>query len=392
MVERNEKRDGEQAGKRAPGRPVPRWRRIGTRVVLTMSLLVNVVLLATPSGPAVGAWRSAEGRAEYVTAYDEVMTTLPEPARTHDVDTDYGTVRAYLFAGPGVAAPGGGASDVAPGGGGPDSASGGGESDVEPGGGAADPAPDDAARDDAVPTPVVLLPGWGSGAPMWQTNLPDLMAERPVYALDALGDAGMSTQSVPLDSPAAQADWVDQTLAGLGVDRAHVVGHSFGGWSAMNYAVHHPGRVASLSLLDPVQTFGSFSWQIVVRSIPSAIPFLPQSWRDAALADIGGVAEIDPDDPMTRMIAAGTEHYASQRSTPSTFTAEQLRTLPVPVYAALAGDGEVNGDPEAAVRFANEHLRESDVRLWPGATHSLPFEQAEAVDEELLAFMADHDD
>jgi pimeloyl-ACP methyl ester carboxylesterase len=355
MVERHEKRDENRNEKQPDGRArggmVPRWRRITTRVVLAVSLLVNAVLLATPGGPAVGAWRSAEGRAEYVTAYDEVMATLPEPARTHDADTEYGTVRAYLFTGPG----------------------------------GADPGP-------AGETPVVLLPGWGSGVPMWQTNLPDLMAERPVYALDALGDAGMSVQSVPLDGPAAQAAWVDQVLAALGVDRAHVVGHSFGGWSAMNYAVHHPGRVASLSLIDPVQTFGGFSWQLVVRSIPSAIPFLPQSWRDAALADIGGVDEIDPDDPMTRMIAAGTEHYASQRPTPAVFTAEQLRALPVPVYAAMAGDGEVNADPEAAVRFAREHLRESDVRLWPGASHSLPFEEAEAVDQEMLAFMARHDE
>lgn len=350
MVERNEKQEDEQVGKRAPGKPVPRWRRTATRVVLTASLLVNAVLLVTPGGPAVGAWRSAEGRAEYVSAYEDVMETLPEPARTRDVDTDYGTVRAYLFT-----------------------------------------ASEKAVPDRAGTTPVVLLPGWGSGAPMWQTNLPDLMAERPVYALDALGDAGMSVQSVPLDGAATQARWVDQTLAALGVDRAHVVGHSFGGWSAMNHAIHHPARVASLSLLDPVQTFDTFSWQIVLRSIPSSIPFLPQSWRDAALADIGGVAEIDPDDPMTQMISAGTAHYASQRPTPSRFTAEQLQGLPVPVYAAMAGDGQVNGDPEAAVRFAREHLRESDVSLWPGASHSLPFEEAEAVDTEMLAFMADHD-
>lgn len=341
-----------------PITPVPRWRRNMTRVVLVVSLLANAAVLATPSGPAVGAWRSAEGRAEYVSAYAEVMETLPEPARTHDVDTGYGTVRAYLFVEPGNAAPG----------------------DDE-----------DLARHLDEVTPVVLLPGWGSGAPMWQTNLPDLMAQRPVYALDALGDAGMSIQSVPLDSAAAQARWVDQTLAALDVDRAHVVGHSFGGWAAMNVAIHHPARVASLSLLDPVQTFDTFSWQLVLRSIPSSIPFLPQSWRDAALADIGGVDEIDPDDPMTRMIAAGTQHYASRRATPSRFTAEQLQTLPVPVYAAMAGDGQVNGDPEEAVRFATENLRESEVRLWPGASHSLPFEEAATVNAEMLAFMDAHD-
>ncbi|MBO0610658.1 alpha/beta fold hydrolase [Myceligenerans salitolerans] len=341
--------------------PVPRRRRNLVRGVLAVSVVANVVLLAMPGGPAVGAWRSAEGRAEYVAAYEDVMATLPPPARTHDVPTDYGTVRAYLFAETGSGAPDANASTSG------------------------------TAGDAAGTTPVVLLPGWGSGAPMWQTNLPDLMSERPVYALDALGDAGMSAQVAPLGSPASQARWIDQTLAGLGVGRAHVVGHSFGGWSAMNYAIHHPARVASLSLLDPVQTFDTFSVQLVLRSIPSSIPFLPQSWRDAALAGIGGVTELDPDDPMTRMIAAGTTHYSSRRPTPSRFSPEQLQGLPVPVYAAMAGDGQVNSDPEAAVRYAEEHLARSEVSLWPGASHSLPFEEAEAVDAEILDFMERHD-
>jgi pimeloyl-ACP methyl ester carboxylesterase len=32
----------------------------------------------------------------------------------------------------------------------------------------------------------------------------------------------------------------------------HLVGHSFGGWLAANYAVRDPERLASLSLLEPV--------------------------------------------------------------------------------------------------------------------------------------------
>jgi pimeloyl-ACP methyl ester carboxylesterase len=32
---------------------------------------------------------------------------------------------------------------------------------------------------------------------------------------------------------------------------AHLVGFSYGGWVAMNQAIHAPGRVASITLLDP---------------------------------------------------------------------------------------------------------------------------------------------
>ena len=201
----------------------------------------------------------------------------------------------------------------------------------------------------------------------------------------------MSTQTVPLDNSAAAATWVDQALGALQVTRAHVVGHSFGGWAAMNFAIHHPERVASLGLLDPVQTFSPLRWQIYVKSIPAALRILPQSWRDKALADIGGTETIDANDPMTQMISVGTEQYVSKRSFPSRFTEAQLRELQVPVYAAMAGASAVNDDPDQAVDVAESTLETVDVRVWPNASHSLPMEQPGAINHELLAFMAQHD-
>ena len=60
----------------------------------------------------------------------------------------------------------------------------------------------------------------------------------------------------PLTPPDACAAWLDELLGQLGAgphgDRpAHLVGLSYGGWIAMNQAIRAPGRVASLTLLDP---------------------------------------------------------------------------------------------------------------------------------------------
>ena len=65
----------------------------------------------------------------------------------------------------------------------------------------------------------------------------------------------------------------------------HVVGHSFGGWLATDFALRHPEQTVSLSLFDPVQTFSSLKWEVYLLAIPASIPLLPQSWRDAALDD-----------------------------------------------------------------------------------------------------------
>ena len=67
---------------------------------------------------------------------------------------------------------------------------------------------------------------------------------------------GLGGSTRPVDagptSVAVQASDAVELLAHLGADRAHVVGHSLGGAIALELAAHHPTRVASLVLLEPV--------------------------------------------------------------------------------------------------------------------------------------------
>ena len=90
---------------------------------------------------------------------------------------------------------------------------------------------------------------------MWRVNIPALLEYRTVIGIDLLGEAGMSVQDKPITGPNEEAQWLDDPLAGLGLGRAHLLGVSIGGWTAVNYAVRRPGRATSLALLDPVFTF-----------------------------------------------------------------------------------------------------------------------------------------
>jgi pimeloyl-ACP methyl ester carboxylesterase len=66
---------------------------------------------------------------------------------------------------------------------------------------------------------------------------------------------GLGGSTYPVDagptSVAVQAEDAVGLLDHLGVDRAHVVGHSFGGAIALELAAQQPARVASLVLLEP---------------------------------------------------------------------------------------------------------------------------------------------
>lgn len=78
-----------------------------------------------------------------------------------------------------------------------------------------------------------------------------------LYAIDSMGEAGRSVQTRPIPDEQANADWLDEVLAGLGHERYHLVALSRGGWLALNQAIRAPGRVARVTAFDPGGFFKS---------------------------------------------------------------------------------------------------------------------------------------
>lgn len=316
-----------------------RRRRVRWAVFAVLGALAALQVIGWfTAGPRVGHFRNAPAFQAYAAAYQEALAAMPTPTRVLDLPTSHGVVRVYEWVNPQASA-----------------------------------------------VPVVLLPGRASGVPMWSQNLPALLPHRTVYAMDALGDAGMSAQSVPLTDPADQAVWIEETLAGLGIDRAHVVGHSFGASSATALALHRPGRVASLTLLDPALVLHPLRISTVLWSIPVHLPFLPQSWRDAAVVRMAGEdpAAVTSDDPVARMVTAGGNGYSAALPTPTPLTDDQLRALSMPTYVAIAESSPFTRGQESVDRAAL--IPDAQARRWPGTTHSLPMQ----VPDELAAELAD---
>lgn len=97
-------------------------------------------------------------------------------------------------------------------------------------------------------TPVVLIHGFGGDLNNWLFNHEALAAKRVVYALDLPGH-GSSSKDVGDGSLGFFAGILGGFLKALGVEKAHLVGHSMGGAIALTYAGSNPGAVASLTLI-----------------------------------------------------------------------------------------------------------------------------------------------
>jgi pimeloyl-ACP methyl ester carboxylesterase len=290
----------------------------------------------------VGHFRSDAARESFLNVYRECLAVLPTYAESWDVSTAFGTVRVYRFDGP-------------------------------PG-----------------RRPVVLLPGRNASTPMWAANLPALLRHRTVFAVDLLGEPGLSVQQRPLTGSDDQAHWMGEVLAGLGLESAHLMGVSFGGWTACNYAIRRPGRAASLTLLDPVMTFARLPVRTMLAVAPMGLSGVPDAVRRRILRWISGGADVDDSVPEARLIAAASRDFVLRQPLPTLFTDDQLRTLDVPVLALIAGRSVIH-DAEDATARARNLLPRGEVELWADASHAISGEYADEVDERARRFWDDLD-
>jgi 3-oxoadipate enol-lactonase len=102
--------------------------------------------------------------------------------------------------------------------------------------------------------PVVFLHGLGGSRTSWEPQLTGLRTEFRCIAWDMPG-YGVSVPVVPLTF-ATIADSVARLLDDAGVERAHLVGESFGGMHALHTALRHPDRVGRLVLANTSPAFG----------------------------------------------------------------------------------------------------------------------------------------
>ncbi|MEV6431261.1 alpha/beta hydrolase [Nocardia sp. NPDC051463] len=285
----------------------------------------------------VGYFASRAGFDRFAAAYRDGMAQLPAPSEKVAVTTSFGPVRGYRFG--------------------------------EAGG-----------------TPLVLLSGRQASTPLWGVNLPGLMAQHTVWSIDSIGEPGASTQHRPLTGPADQATWVAEAITGLGLERAHLLGVSIGGWLATQVAIHQPKRTASVTLLDPANTFAPLTWKMVTVSLGSVIPGLPMRARYWLLSWISGGARVDDSVPEGRLVATAMRDFTSAQPMPVRPSQDQLANITVPVLAILAGRSIVHDTQRAATTART--IPGAEVEVWPVASHAVNGEFPDRIAARFAEFAA----
>lgn len=103
--------------------------------------------------------------------------------------------------------------------------------------------------------PVLLIHGSGPGVSAWANWRLTIGALEGEFRCLAPDMAGFGYSPVPEGWQHTRAAWLDQLIAfldGLGIEKAHVIGNSFGGSMALALAIACPERVDKLVLMGSV--------------------------------------------------------------------------------------------------------------------------------------------
>jgi pimeloyl-ACP methyl ester carboxylesterase len=95
--------------------------------------------------------------------------------------------------------------------------------------------------------PLVLIPGFSNGLWIWFKQIPALSEKFRVITFDPRGIARSAAPDEPI-SIRLIADDVAALLRGLGLGRAHILGASFGGFVAQEFALAYPQLTETLIL------------------------------------------------------------------------------------------------------------------------------------------------
>lgn len=103
--------------------------------------------------------------------------------------------------------------------------------------------------------PVLLIHGSGPGVSAWANWRLPLATLGQQFRCLAPDMAGFGYSQVPAGYEFTRQAWLDQLVAfmdALGIEKAHVIGNSFGGSMALALAIAHPERVGRMVLMGSV--------------------------------------------------------------------------------------------------------------------------------------------
>lgn len=288
----------------------------------------------------ISTFRSPAGEAQYVAAYDAVLKGWPVPYEELRISTRFGETHVVAS-------------------------------------GSADGAP------------LLLLHPAGGGATIWVRNVGPLSRRFRVFAIDTIGEPNKSilTRRIHVRQRPDFTTWMVDLLKGLEIERADIVGNSFGGLLALSTALSLPERVRKVVLISPAATFVPIpAWTLHFMPANAIGPLIGS--KRILLGAYDWIWQGFPrEESMAELRAMAAVHGVPRHWSPTVFSDKELRSVRSPVLL-LIGDHEVIYKPEDAIQRATWLVPGLKAKIVPSANHIAEYTAADFVNAAILEFLA----
>lgn len=218
---------------------------------------------------------------------------------------------------------------------------------------------------------LVLLHGSAATSAMWMSDVAVWSANFRIYAIDMIGEPGLSAPSRPPLASEAHALWLDDVFKALGLTRTSLVGVSLGGWLALDYATRRPERVDSLVVLCPAG-LGRQKTSFIFKAI--ALRMLGPRGDRKLEELVLGRAVANPSPALRyfmEYVALIHQNFRYRTVKLPVFSDDALKRLTMPVMAVVGGR-DVLFDSADTKRRLERLVPHAELRYLPEARHFIP--------------------
>ncbi|MFE8702047.1 alpha/beta fold hydrolase [Cytobacillus sp. FJAT-54145] len=241
--------------------------------------------------------------------------------------------------------------------------------------------------DEAMP-PLVLLHGASMSSTMWYPNIVDWSKNFRVICIDLMGDKNKSNSIVDISERASYAIWLEEVFNKLNIEKADIVGLSYGALNTVNFLMYFPERVKKVVLMSPAATFIPFDPIFfnyafgMVNNREGVEKFFQWIFGNRYT-----VHSLILEQMVSAMMWTDTNKKATPKENgfPYVFTDNELQKLKTPILLLL-GEEEVMYNPmEAYTRVKTS--TNITVEMVEGAGHLMNMETPEYVNKRVKEFL-----
>jgi pimeloyl-ACP methyl ester carboxylesterase len=238
---------------------------------------------------------------------------------------------------------------------------------------------------------LILLPGSSANSLSWRQNAGFLSGHFRVFAIDNIYDFGRSVYSRAPENADDFSKWLNELFTGLNLqNHINLMGTSYGGWIAAEYALANPDRLDKLILVAPAATVLPLQSGLVFRALLTNIhPYFSRSfmyWIFADLANQNESGHQRVEEIIDEATICAKCFKPFEIVFPTVLKDDELKKLNVPTLF-IVGQNEKLYSAKKAIERLKKLAPAIKAEFIPAAGHDVMVSQADRFNSAVLQFL-----